>query len=98
MDMSMNFLLKATRVLHNGNYEETELNVIYDFLIEFNNETLNDYRNTCTILSYENDLELYVEILNTMLVLFEEKEEYEKCTLLKNKIEESIKITKKKTI
>jgi hypothetical protein len=98
MDMSINFLLQATRVLHNRNYDENELNIIYEYLIKIDDETLSDYYNTCTILSYENDLELYIEMLSILIVIFEEKEEYEKCGVLKNKIEESITITKKKII
>jgi len=58
---------------------------------------LNDYNNKCTILSYNNDLELYVEILNSCILIFEKREEYEKCQKLKDKKEESIKIMKIKT-
>ena len=56
--MNFNFLLQATRVLHVGNYDEGELTMIYDFITSLDNDTLNDYNNTCTILSYSNDLEL----------------------------------------
>ena len=58
--MSLNFLLQATRVLHVGNYDEDELEMIYNFFISVDNEILNDYYNRCTILSYNNDLELYL--------------------------------------
>ena len=98
IDMSFNFLLQATRILHVGNYDEDELIMIYNYLIALDNEILNDYYNTCTILSYDNDLILYMEILDTAIEIFEEREEYEKCQLLKNKKEESRNITKNKTI
>jgi hypothetical protein len=62
------------------------------------NEILNDYNNTCTILSYDNDLQLYVEILDSLILIFEEREEYEMCVILKNKKVESIKIKENKTI
>jgi hypothetical protein len=39
-----------------------------------------------------------MEILDTAIEIFEEREEYEKCQLLKDKKEESINITKNKTI
>jgi len=97
-DMSFNFLLQATRILHVGNYDEDELVMIYNYLIALDNDILNDYNNTCTILSYDNDLILYMEILDTAITIFEEREEYEKCQLLKDKKEESINITKNKTI
>lgn len=95
--MTLNFLLQATRVLNVGNYDEEELKMIYKFLISLDNTVLNDYNNKCTILSYNNDLELYVEILNSSILIFEKREEYEKCQKLKDKKEESIKIMKIKT-
>lgn len=95
--MTLNFLLQATRVLNVGNYDEEELKMIYKFLISLDNNVLNDYNNKCTILSYNNDLELYVEILNSCILIFEKREEYEKCQKLKDKKEESIKIMKIKT-
>lgn len=89
MDMTINFLLQSTRILHHGNYDDDELNMIYNFLTTLDDEILNDYHNTCTILSYENDLELYIEILKNLILIFEEREEYEKCITIKNKMIES---------
>jgi hypothetical protein len=97
MVITLNFLLQATRVLNVGNYNEEELKMIYKFLISLDNTVLNEYNNKCTILSYNNDLELYVEILNSCILIFEKREEYEKCQKLKDKKEESIKIMKTKT-
>ena len=90
--MSINFLLQATRVLSFGNYDDVELSMTYNYLTALDNEILNDYFNTCTILAYNNDLELYIEIVETLIIVFEEREEYEKCAKLKKKKEESIKI------
>jgi hypothetical protein len=92
MNMSVSFLLQATRVLHVGNYDEDEVQMIYDFLRNVDNELILEYNSRSTILSYNNDLELYVEIIDAMLLILEEKEEYEKCQILKNKKEECIKI------
>ena len=86
--MSINFLLQATRVLNFGNYDEVELSMTYNYITALDNEILNDYFNTCTILSYDNDLELYIEIVETLILVFEEREEYEKCAKLKRKKEE----------
>ncbi len=93
--MSINFLLQATRVLNFGNYDEVELSMTYNYITALDNEILNDYFNTCTILSYDNDLELYIEIVETLILVFEEREEYEKCAKLKNKKEQSINIINK---
>jgi hypothetical protein len=98
MSMTFTFLLQATRVLHKGNYDENELIMIYNFITGVDNQILNDYYNTCTIISYDNDLQLYVEILDELIKIFEEREEYECCEILKNKIEESKIIMSNKLI
>ncbi len=96
--MLVNFLMQATRVLHVGNYDEDELEMVYEFVSSIDNEILNDYNNTCTIISYDNDLQLYVEIVDTLIKIYEEKEEYEKCEILKFKKDDSITIMNTKTI
>ena len=98
MSMSSNFLLQSTRVLHNDNYDEDELEMISNFMVAVDNEILNEYNNTCTILSYDNDLQLYIEILDALIIIFEEREEYEKCEMLKHKKDDSIEIMENKTI
>jgi hypothetical protein len=98
MEMTINFLLQTMRVLHVGNYDEEELSMVYNFITSVTDDVLNDYKDTCTILSYENDLELYMEILDICIVIFEDREEYEKCQKLKHKKEEVIKIIENKTI
>lgn len=98
MSMSVNFLIQSIRVLHIGNYDEEELRMVYNYFISVDEEILKEYNDTCTIISYENDLELYIEILNRLIEIFEEREEYEKCDLLKQKKDLSLDIMKNKTI
>ena len=98
MDMTSNFLLQAMRVLHVGNYDEDELVMVTNFMVAVDNEILNDYNNTCTILTYDNDLELYVEILDALISIFEDREEYEICSVLKEKKEDAEIIIKNKII
>jgi hypothetical protein len=98
MSMSINFLLQSTRVLHNDNYDEDELEMVTNFMVAVDNEILNEYNNTCTILSYDNDLQLYIEIVDELIRIFEEREDYEKCEMLKHKKDDSIEIIKTKTI
>jgi hypothetical protein len=92
MGNSFSFLLQATRVLHVGNYDDEELKMIYGFISSLDNVTLNEYYSNCTLLTYYNDLELYIEIVEELINIYEEREEYEKCMELKNKKNESIKI------
>ena len=96
--MTSNFLLQAMRVLHVGNYDEDELVMVTNFMVAVDNEILNDYNNTCTILTYDNDLELYVEILDALISIFEDREEYEICSVLKEKKEDAEIIIKNKII
>lgn len=92
--MSVNFLLQAIRVLHIGKYDDTEINLIYDYLKNLDNVILNGYFRTYSVLQYSNDLEFCIEVINRMIKLLEEKEEYEKCQILLKKKEESLDIMK----
>jgi hypothetical protein len=96
--MTIGFLLQSTRVLEGGIYDEEDLRMIYGYVIHIDDEILNDYYNTCTIFSYDNDLELYIEIIDSLIVIFEEREEYEKCEILIKIKEQANKIINKKTI
>jgi hypothetical protein len=96
--MNFNFLLQSTRILNNNDYDEDELIMILNFMTAIDNETLNDYNNTCTIISYDSDLHLYIEILDALLSIFEEREEYEQCEIIKDKKDEALIIMESKTI
>lgn len=98
MNMSVSFLLQATRILHVGNYDGDEVRMIYDYIKSIDNEIIFEYNSTSTILSYDTDLDLLIEIIDRMIFILEEDEEYEKCHILKNKKEECLKIKNKKTI
>lgn len=92
--MSINFLLQAVRIIHIGNYDDTEIRMIYDFLRNLDNVSLNEYFNTYSVLQYNNDLEFCIEVIDKMITVLEGREEYEKCQVLLNKKEESLDIMK----
>jgi hypothetical protein len=92
--MSINFLLQAVRIIHIGNYDDTEIRMIYDYLRNLDNVALNTYFSTYSVLQYNNDLEFCVEVIDKMITIFEGREEYEKCQVLLNKKEESLDIMK----
>ena len=94
----MNFILQATRILHIGNYNDNDIKMIYEFTKSLDNNILNDYFNKNSIILYENDLTLYLEIVDALIKIFENKEDYEKCVILMNKKKESLDIMNKKTI
>ncbi len=95
MDMSFKFLIQATRVLHINNYDDQELKMVFDYIVSIDNEELNSYFETCTILGFKNDLELYMDIISSLIYIYEDMEEYEKCYVLKKKNEECIQIINK---
>lgn len=90
--MSINFLLQAVRIIHVGNYDDTEIRMIYDYLRNLDNVVLIDYFSSHSVLQYGNDLEFCIEVIDKMIEVFENKEEYEKCQVLLNKKEESLDI------
>ena len=90
--MSINFLLQVTRIIHNGNYDDTETRMIYDYLRNLDNSNLFEYFTSYSVLNYNNDLELYLEVIDKMIEILEKEEEYEKCQVLFNKKEESLDI------
>jgi len=92
--MSINFLLQAIRIIHIGSYDDTEIRMIYDYLRNLDNVVLNTYFNTNSVLQYNNDLEFCIEVMDKMIKVLEDKEEYEKCQILLNKKEESLDIMK----
>ena len=92
MEMSFKFLIQATRVLLVNNYDDEELKMIYKYAISLDNDILIDYFNSCSLIGFKTDLDLYLEIVESMIHIFEEMEEYEKCFVLKKKKEECIKI------
>lgn len=98
MNMSVSFLLQATRILHVGNYDDDEVRMIYDFIKNIDNDIIFEYYSTSTILSYDTDLDLLIEIIDRLITILEEEEEYEKCLILKNKKEQCIKLKSKKSI
>lgn len=96
--MNFNFLIQATRVLNQNDIDEAELELITNFILIVDEEILYEYSSTCTLVSYDTDLDLYLEILEILLKIYEEKEEYEVCEKIKNKIDDAIIIKNNKTI
>ena len=96
--MTSNFLLQATKVLHDNNFDDNELDLITNFLLAADEDILYDYNNSCTFFTYDCDLDLFIEIIKTLITIYEEREEYEICEMLKFKIDDAIIIKNNKTI
>ena len=93
-ETSFKFLLQAIKILTDENITDKELDRVYEFLISIDNNELNVYYSGFTIISYSNDLELYMETISKVIKLYEVKEKYEQCHELKMKYDESEKILK----
>lgn len=87
--MSYDFLIQSVKILHNENNLKSEIDFVYDFVMETTDNTLDIYSNRSTIISYNNDVELFIEIINKLIKILEsdDYEEYEKCSKLIQKKE-----------
>ena len=94
--MSVNFLLQVTRILHVGNYDDTEVRMMYDYLRNLDNMALNDYYSSNAVIQYETDLDYCIEIIDGVIGILEEKEEYEKCQVLFTKKQQAMAIKEQK--
>lgn len=89
MEPKLNFLIMSKKILNSIELENHELEKIYDFVLTIDNYTLSKYINEQTLTTYNNDFEIYLYILNRLIVVYEDTQEYEKCMLLlrkKNKV------------
>ena len=76
-----------SRLLTDKLYNDNDLIKMYNFILSIDNSALNEYLTTKTLFSYENDLELYLEVSKNILNIFEETENYEFCFEIKKKID-----------
>ena len=75
-----------------------ELDLITNFILNTDEEMLYDFNNTCTFTTYDCDLDLYLEIIDVLIKIYEDTESYEVCEMLKNKKLDTITIKENKTI
>lgn len=90
--MSFDYLMQAVKSLYDNNPSEYELNVAYEYILISSEETLSTYKERCSILSFNNDLELFIELTKKLIKIYEDMEEFERCSRLKKKMELSKEI------
>lgn len=78
--------MQVIRLFQKKNYTEDELRMAYDYLLTIDNDVLIMY------ISNVEDIELYILALNLILKIYEKKEEYEKCYLIKKKVDSAREI------
>ena len=85
-------------VIKSNNYTEDEIRMLYDYLLNLDNEIVFSYYCNNNIRGYENDFIFFIEIINDLIKIYEEVEEYEKCNKLKTKKIESEKMINKEKV
>lgn len=90
--MNINFIIQSMLILKQDNYNDDELRMVYDYLLFLDYDILFSYFMNNTIPGYENDLCIYIEVIEESIKKFELSEEYEKCSKLKLKRDEALKI------
>lgn len=95
--MSVNFMLRAIKSIHYGDVDDNDMETIFSFILKLDNDELNHYFSTNTVVSYKNDLELCIEIITSLIKIYELEEKYERCNVLLNKKKEAISINESKT-
>jgi len=81
-------------ILSSEDRTEDEIRMVYDYLLFLDYDTLFSYFFKNTLPIYENDLFIYLEVVNKTIKIFEKSEEYEKCYKLKIKRDEALEIIK----
>lgn len=95
-NISFSLLLQAIKVLDVNNHMEVDLEMVYQIISSIDNKTLIHYYNSNSIFIYDNDLDLFLEIVNIVIKIFEDKEQFEKCHLLKIKYMDALFIIESK--
>ena len=88
----ISFLLQTNRKLVDAKYTKDDLELIFSFLTSVDYIDIIEYLHSKTIFSYDCDLDLYIETVEKLIEIYEDKEMYEECQMLLNKINQSIKI------
>jgi hypothetical protein len=90
--MNLYFIMQVIRLFQSKNFTENELRMAYDYLITIDNDVLNLYINSV------EDIEVYTIALNLILDIYIKREEYEKCNMIKNKIDSANNIINENVI
>jgi len=96
MEENFLFLLQSAKLIKSGHYNEKDIEFINELVLSIDNNILNGYNKSTSLIILGNDLDFYIKLLNFLIKHYESVEDYEKCQILKNKLDESLKIKKEK--
>jgi hypothetical protein len=84
-DFYFDYLLQAVKVLHTGNNNSYELNTVYEWILVVDDETILHYKKINTVVSFDSDFDLFVDLIDYLIGIYEKIEDYERCEKLLNK-------------
>lgn len=96
MEENFLFLLQSAKLIKSGQYNDKDIEFINELVLSIDKSLLNDYNKSTSLVILGNDLDFYIKILKFLIKYFESIEDYEKCEILKNKLDESNKIKTEK--
>lgn len=89
MDETFSFLIHSVRLINSNKASEDDLDFLFELILSIDDDTIINYSSNITIPKLGHDYFLLNRVSNFLLKYYEEKEEYEKCQLIKEKIDHS---------
>jgi hypothetical protein len=92
MDETFSFLVHSVRLINTNKANEDDLNFLFELLLSIEDDIILKFSTNISIPKLGYDYKLFYSISNFLLKHYEENEEYEKCSLLVEKLEYSKKL------
>lgn len=94
-DFKINYIIHALKILHTEEKNEMNMNFLYEYVLLTDIDTLKLYKEEKTIIP-NSDLEIFIDIIDSLILYNENVEDYERCHRLKIKKLECQKILNNK--
>ncbi len=92
MDETFSYLLQSARLISTNKATEEDFDFITELTLSIEDELILKYHSTITIPKIGLDYNLFIKLCRFLLRYYEEKEEYEKCKMIMDKMIKSEKI------
>jgi hypothetical protein len=92
MDETFSYLLQSARLISTNKATEEDYEFITELTLSVEDELILKYYSTITIPKIGLDYNLFIKLCRFLLRYYEEKEEYEKCKMIIDKMNNSEKL------
>jgi hypothetical protein len=92
MDETFSYLLQSARLISINKATEEDYDFITELTLSVEDELILKYNSTITIPKIGLDYNLFIKLCRFLLKHYEEKEEYEKCKTIIDKMNSSEKL------